>query len=92
MRWHKPPRQQKPGWIGLRQYLSLPATLTLRELRYRLAAKGQRTRQVTIVTTLLDPLLYPKEKIAQLYGIRWRTLMCGERKRAALRLGPGCSE
>jgi hypothetical protein len=70
--WDKPRRHQKPKWIGLQQYLSLPATLTLRELRYRLAAKGQRTREVTIVTTLLDPLLYPKEKIAQLYGIRWQ--------------------
>jgi hypothetical protein len=27
---------------------------------------------VTIATTLLDPLLYPKEKITQLYGVRWR--------------------
>ena len=27
---------------------------------------------MTIVTTLLDPLLYPQEKIAQLYGIRWQ--------------------
>lgn len=70
--WHKPPRHQRPKWIGLKQYLSLPATLTLRELRYRLAARGQRTRVVTIVTTLLDPVLYPKEKIARLYGIRWQ--------------------
>jgi hypothetical protein len=70
--WDQPPRHQKPKWIGLKQYLSLPATLTLRELHYRLEAKGQRTREVTIVTTLLDPLLYPKEKIAQLYGIRWQ--------------------
>ena len=70
--WDKPRRQQRPKWIALQQYLSLPATLTLRELRYHLAAKGQRTREVTIVTTLLDPVLYPKEKIAQLYGIRWQ--------------------
>jgi hypothetical protein len=70
--WDKPPRHQKPEWIGLKQYLSLPATLTLRELRYPLQAKGQRTREVTIVTTLLDPVLYPKEKIALLYGIRWQ--------------------
>jgi hypothetical protein len=72
VRWHKPPRHQKPKWIGLQQYLSLPATLTLRELRYRLECRGQRTREVTIVTTLLDPVLYPKEKIAELYGIRWQ--------------------
>ncbi len=27
---------------------------------------------VTIATTLLDPELYPKAKVAELYGIRWR--------------------
>jgi hypothetical protein len=70
--WHKSPEHRKPKWIALKQYLALPATLTLRELRYRLQAKGQRTREVTIVTTLLDPVLYPKEKIAELYGIRWQ--------------------
>lgn len=70
--WHKPLRHQKPRWMGLKQYLSLPATLTLRELRYRLEARGQRTREVTIVTTLIDPVLYPREKIAALYGIRWQ--------------------
>src|SRR5207248_2755075 len=33
---------------------------------------GQRTRMVTIVTTLLDPVLYPSGKIAELYGLRWQ--------------------
>ena len=26
---------------------------------------------VTLVTTLLDPLRYPKEKLAEAYGLRW---------------------
>jgi hypothetical protein len=71
VQWRKPPKHHKPRWIALQQYLSLPTTLTLRELRYRLEARGQRTREVTIVTTLLDPLRYPKQKIAELYGLRW---------------------
>jgi hypothetical protein len=58
--------------MGLGQYLTLPQTLTLRELRYKLEAHGQRTREVTIVTTLLDPVLYPYAKIVELYGLRWR--------------------
>jgi len=69
VRWQK---DQQPKWLGLAQYLTLPETLVVRELRYALAAKGQRTRKVTVVTTLLDPVLYPKEKIAELYGVRWQ--------------------
>jgi len=67
--WHKP--QQKARWMTRTQHDALPATLRVRELRYWLPAKGQRTRVVTIVTTLLDPVLYPYALIAELYGIRW---------------------
>ena len=55
-----------------RDYALLPDSLRVRELRFVLESKGQRTRVVTIATTLLDPRLYPKEKIAELYGVRWR--------------------
>src|ERR1043166_2810499 len=53
-------------------YAGLPASLELRELRFHIPCHGQRTRVVTIVSTLLDPVRYPKEKIAELYGVRWR--------------------
>ena len=62
----------RPKWISDEQYQSLPDSLKVRELRFWLSAKGQRTRVVTIATTLLDPRLYPKEKIAELYGVRWQ--------------------
>lgn len=62
----------RPKWISDEQWDALPESLQVRELRFRIAAKGQRTRVVTIATTLLDPTLYPKEKIADLYGVRWR--------------------
>lgn len=58
--------------MSKKQYSTLPDSLQLRELRFVLPRKGQRTRVVTIVTTLLDPVLYPKEKIAELYGVRWQ--------------------
>jgi hypothetical protein len=67
--WVKP--QQRPKWMTKKQYDALPETLRVRELRYTLARKGQRTVCVTIVTTLLDPVRYPKEAIAELYGLRW---------------------
>jgi hypothetical protein len=71
VQWRKPPTHSKPQWIALKQYQALPQWLTLRELRYVLSAKGQRTRVVTIVTTLTDPVKYPKQEIAALYGLRW---------------------
>jgi hypothetical protein len=69
--WIKPSLGQKPRWMELEQWLALPATLLVRELRYTIKAKGQRTRVVTIASTLLDPILYPKSDIAALYGVRW---------------------
>jgi hypothetical protein len=62
----------RPKWMSVKQYRLLPDSLQVRELRFVIPRNGQRTREVTIATTLLDPLLYPKEKIAELYGVRWR--------------------
>jgi hypothetical protein len=44
----------------------------LRELRYRIEPLGCRTQEVILVTTLLDPQLYPAAKLASLYGQRWQ--------------------
>ena len=63
----------RPGDVLLTeaQFAALPRTLQVRELRYRIVEKGRRTRLVTIATTLLDPMRYPKREIARLYGLRW---------------------
>jgi hypothetical protein len=68
--WSRP--KTKPKWMSAGQYALLPATLRVRELRFLLPRQGQRTLCVTIATTLLDPLAYPKDKIAELYGVRWQ--------------------
>jgi Transposase DDE domain len=68
VRWIK---GQRSKWMTPEQWAAIPASLLVRELRYTLKAKGQRTRVVTIATTLLDPLRYPKDQVAALYGIRW---------------------
>ncbi len=39
---------------------------------YTLPRRGQRTYVVTLATTLLDPVKYPKEKLIELYGMRWQ--------------------
>ena len=68
--WIKP--TSKPQWMSQQQHDALPATLRVRELRYRIIEPGRRTRRVTIATTLLDPVRYPKQQIAKLYGLRWQ--------------------
>jgi hypothetical protein len=50
---------------------SMPRFLTVREARVRIEQPGFRTRTMVIVTTLLDPKLYSKEDLADLYRARW---------------------
>ena len=67
--WVKP--RETPRWMSRRQYDGLPESLRVRESRYSLPRKGQRTVVVTIATTLLDERVYSKQAIADLYGLRW---------------------
>lgn len=67
--WAKPKR---PDWLAEATYQALPETLTVRELRVRVSIPGYRTKEVTVVTTLVDPGAYAKEEIAALYRVRWQ--------------------
>jgi hypothetical protein len=50
--WFKP--NTCPSWLTREALAALPEALVLREVRYRLDRPGFRTREVTLVTTLLD--------------------------------------
>jgi hypothetical protein len=63
-------------WLPLAQWLALPQQMTVRMVRGRLYCTGFRVRQITLVTTLLDPQLYPAQEILQAYLRRWRLEMC----------------
>lgn len=67
--WQKP--RQRPRTIGARLWARLAPELTLRLIRVRCSAKGFRSRELLLVTTLLDPEKYPAPEIAQLYLQRW---------------------
>ena len=67
--WEKP--RQQPKTLEKDQYDLLPNTLAVRVLRFTISQKGFRSKQITVVTTLLDTILYPKAEIARLYGLRW---------------------
>jgi putative transposase len=69
VRWPKP---QRPEWMSPEQYDSLPEELTLREVRVVVEQKGFRTKELIVVTTLLDAEKYSAEEIAILYRRRWQ--------------------
>jgi hypothetical protein len=52
-------------------YAAIPETLSIRELRCRIARRGYRTRTIVVATTLLDAEQYPRDEIARLYRLRW---------------------
>jgi DDE family transposase len=64
--------KQRPSWMSVEAYAALPSSIVVRELRYQIAARGCRTREVTLVTTLLDAVLYTAFELAGLYGQRWQ--------------------
>jgi hypothetical protein len=72
--WQKPKR---PSTIlRLSEWLGLPHELTLRIVRTRIDKKGFRIRDLVVVTSLLDPVLYPAQEILEAYLKRWRMEMC----------------
>jgi hypothetical protein len=52
-------------------WAALPREVRVRETRYRVEAPGFRTREVTLVTTLLDEAAFPADALAELYFQRW---------------------
>ena len=68
VQWQRPSR---PTWMDEESYAAIPATLSVRELKVRVAIRGFRVRQLIVVTTLTDPKRYPKEEIAALFRQRW---------------------
>jgi len=67
--WDKPTRRART--VTAAEWALLPDTLCLRLVRCRLNVRGFRTRQVILVTTLLDAQSYPVHALSQLYLRRW---------------------
>jgi hypothetical protein len=60
-----------PAWMSEDVYATIPETMKLRMVRYSLVARGRRSKSITVVTTLVDPVEYSVEEISELYGHRW---------------------
>jgi hypothetical protein len=68
VKWPKP---TKPRSIDTKTYNSLPDFLLVRECLIRVEQPGFRVRTVVVATTLLDPVEFTKDDLAQLYRARW---------------------
>ena len=68
--WRKP--LGKPRYLPHTLWQRIPKELTVRVLRFQLQVPGYRTKSVTLVTSLLDPQLFPAHALARLYARRWR--------------------
>lgn len=68
--WEKPPR---PGGCPLsaEEYAALPGKITVWVVRRKLEAKGQRTREVILATTLCEKAIRARQ-LGDLYLRRWQ--------------------
>jgi hypothetical protein len=71
-----PKTRQQPAYLDAERWDELPAQITVRLIRVRVRQKGFRARELMLVTTLLDPALYPADQIVAAYLRRWRLEMC----------------
>ena len=62
----------RPVWMSETDYAALPPSLSVREVKVRVATPGRRVRAMVLVTTLLDRIAYPAEALAGQYESRWR--------------------
>jgi hypothetical protein len=68
--WLKP--KTCPSWLAREALAALPEALVLREVRDHISTPGFRTRQIILVTTLLDAEVYRVADLADLYRQRWQ--------------------
>lgn len=67
---------QQSEILSATEWALLPAQITVRILRFTTTIRGFRSRRVTLVTTLLDPNLFPAPDLVGLYARRWRLELC----------------
>jgi hypothetical protein len=62
--------QQQSGILSPTQWKAVPECTLVRVVRFDAVVRRKKKR-ITLVTTLLDPALYPAEQLIALYARRW---------------------
>lgn len=60
-----------PKGLTREEFAELPGIVIVREVHYYIAIPGFRTQQVSLITTLLDDLVYYTLDLVKLYESRW---------------------
>jgi putative transposase len=81
--WQRP---ACPEWMDEETYATIPETLTVRELKVRVAVPSFRVRELVVVTTLTDAERYPAKEIAWLFRLRWHVELDLRNIKTSLRL------
>lgn len=66
--WFRP---DKPSWMNQATYDQMPESIQVREVEVRVKEPGFRSESLVVVTTLIDPRLYTRDDLAELYHRRW---------------------
>jgi len=66
--WKKP---QRISSFSEEEWKELPSLIRLRQIRVKITIAGFRTREIYLITTLLDAEKYPASALADLYFQRW---------------------
>jgi hypothetical protein len=72
--WNKGDQQSEI--LSASEWGLLPAQITVRLIRFTATIRGFRSRSITLVTSLLNPKLYPAQELIALYARRWRLELC----------------
>src|ERR1700739_3688200 len=84
VQWRKPTSIRS---LDRETYHALPDSITVRETRIRVRQTGFRTREIVVVTTLLDPKQTTKEDLATLYRARWHNELDLRSLKSAMQMG-----
>ena len=68
--WQRP--QKCPKSMTREEFEAIPIQLAVREVHLLVRRPGFRSIELILVTTLRDPKVYTKAKLADLYGLRWQ--------------------
>jgi hypothetical protein len=61
-----------PKGMSKEEFENLPESITVRLVHFCVEIPGFRSKHIYLITTLLDPVVYPLVKLAELYRIRWQ--------------------
>lgn len=61
-----------PKWLTKKQWLQIPKTMTVRQVKVTVDIPGFRTQNIVVATTLLDNKKYPTFALSDLYRRRWK--------------------